>query len=381
MNILMHLADTEYTPQRKKLNTYGPLGYYRILKPSQQIKGHEVKVVGQELKSYGMDLISQWQNIFFEHDVFWTGYFNDEKVATAVFFFAQQSGKKVVIDVDDNYLDIPEGNNLYEKFKSGKRDRALLGSVLSLADALTVSTYPLKERLQAHIKLIHGIDKPIYVIPNMNDYKDWIAPIAKKEPNKITIGYSASNSHQEDIQMIAPALRNIMKKHKNVHLQFIGTIEKEKLPLYFKGFDDEMLMRIELGAAESVFKEYPKLLGRTGWDIGIAPLVDTPFTRSKSHIKWLEYSMFEIPTVASRVYPYFMSIKGKKTIEDGVTGLLTRSNEWEKNLERMILDKELRERIGRNAKEFVTREWQYEDSMIGDTINEMLDRLGGEMKI
>lgn len=376
----MHMGDTQFTPQRKKLNTYGPLGYYRILKPSQLIEGHEVKVVGAELKSYGTDLMSQWQNIFFEHDVFWTGYFNDENLATAIFFFAQRAGKKVIIDVDDNYLDIPEGNNLYEKFRSGKRDRALLGSVLSLADALTVSTYPLKERLHEHIRMIHGIDKPIFVIPNMNDYKDWIAPVGPKNPDRITIGYSASNSHQEDIQMVAPALRNIMKKYKNVHLQFIGTIEKDKLPLYFKGFDNEMLSRIELGAAESVFKEYPKLLGRTGWDIGIAPLVDTPFTRSKSHIKWMEYAMFEIPTVASRVYPYFMSIKGKKTIEDGVTGLLTRSNEWEKNLERLILDKELRERIGRQAKETVVRDWQYEDSNIGDVVNEMLEHLSVEPK-
>lgn len=372
----MHMADTEYTPQRKVLNTYGPLGYYRILKPSQCIEGHEVKVVGQELKSYGHDLMSQWRNIFFEHDVFWTGYFNDEKIATAVFFFAQEMGKKVIIDIDDNYLDIPKGNNLYEKFRSGKRDRALLGSVLSLADAITVSTYPLKERIQAHIKLIHGIDKPIYVVPNMNDYKDWAAPVAPKNPDRITIGYSASNSHQEDIQMIVPAIKNIMKKHKNVHFQFIGTIEKEKLPLYFKGFDKDSLMRIELGAAESVFKEYPKLLGKTGWDIGIAPLVDTAFTRSKSHIKWMEYAMFEIPTVASRVYPYSMSIKGKKTIEDGVTGLLTRPNEWEKNLEKMIVDETFRKKIGRQAKEAVIANWQYEDSTIGDTVNEMLSKLG-----
>jgi glycosyltransferase involved in cell wall biosynthesis len=381
MNILMHMADTEYTPQRKKLNTYGPLGYYRILKPSQQIKGHEVKVIGAELKSYGSDLMSQWQNVFFEHDVFWTNYFNDEKVATAVFFFAQRAGKKVIIDVDDNYLDIPEGNNLYEKFKSGKRERALLGSVLSLADALTVSTFPLKERLQEHIKMVHGIDKPIFVIPNMNDVRDWVAPVTKPTGDRITIGYSASNSHQEDLQMVLPALKNIMKKYPNVHLQFIGTIEKEKLPLYFKDFDDDMLTRIELGAAESVFKDFPKLLGRTGWDIGIAPLVDTPFTRSKSHIKWMEYAMFEIPCVASRVYPYSMSIRGKKTIEDGVTGLLTRSNEWEKNLERMILDTELRKRIGKKAREVVEQEWQYEDGDIGDTINKMLETISGEVKL
>lgn len=98
------------------------------------------------------------------------------------------------------------------------------------------------------------------------------------------------------------------------------------------------------------------------WDIGIAPLTNSKFNQSKSHIKWMEYSMYEIPTVASKVYPYSKDILGIKTIEDGVTGILCENGEWEKKLSMLIEDEELRRKIGKQAKEYVAKNWQYDDA-------------------
>lgn len=376
LKILAHFADSGYTPQRKKLNTYGPLGYYRIKMPSEQIKGHKVDLMGDIKDNFGTTLEEQWDNIFKKYDVFWTNYFSDERVFTAMFCAAQKHGKKVVFDIDDNYLDIPLTNKLYDRFGPGKRERAMLSTILSFAHALTCSTFPLKEKIAGHIKLMHGIDKDIYVIPNMNDVKFWKQKVKPTfTEDKITLGYAGSNSHQDDLQMIMPAIKNLMAKYKNLHFQLLGSIEKDLIPVYFKGFTNEMLSRIEVGASESVFYEYPSWLGQQAWDIGLAPLVDTAFTRCKSHIKWLEYSMFKIPVVASRVYPYFMPIKDKKTIEDGVTGLLARSNEWENKIEKLILDKKLRKELGTNAYNDIKKNWQYKNSQIGETLAVMLEKL------
>lgn len=372
LKILAHFGDSEYTPERKKLNEYGGIGYYRTVRPAKEIKDHDVTIVGRELVKFGDSLEEQWDNIFKEFDVFWTSYFSSEVTGTAMLYYAKKNNKMVVIDVDDNYLDIPESNNLYDRFKATKRDRAMLSTILSFTDALTVSTYPLKERLHAHILSIHGIDKPIYVIPNFNDYKEWKAPKHTWSKDKITIGYTGSNSHQDDLKMIMPAMSKLMKKYKNLHFQLIGSIEKEKIPLYFKGFDQDSLDRIGLGPAEAIFKRYPKWLGQQTWDIGIAPLVDTAFTRCKSHIKWMEYSMFKIPTVASKVYPYFMPIKDRQTVEDGKTGLVCRPPEWEGALEKLILDPELRKTLGQNAFEHIKKNWQYKDSNINEIFNKML---------
>lgn len=371
--ILVNFADFLHTEERKKQNTYGGIGYYRQIKPSEQIKGHNVRVIGKEI-AYFDSLEEQWDTIFKENDVFWTSYFSDDRNAGAIFYNRDKYKKKVIIDLDDNYLDVPESNLSYEKYKAGTKDRAFLSTILYFADALTVSTEPLKQRLLEHFRSVEVPDKKIYVIPNMNDIKDWVFPLAEKEKDKIVIGYSGSNSHQDDLKMVMPSIAKIMKKYKNVHFQLIGAIAKDKVKEYFgrAGFDDDCLSRIGLLPATPTFKEFPEYLLSQKWDIGIAPLVDTAFTRSKSHIKWMEYSMMKIPTVASRVYPYFMDIGNRKTIQHGETGYTVRDNEWEKYLSKLIEDKTLREDIGMAAYEYVRDNWQYKDGEINDTVSVLL---------
>ena len=51
------------------------------------------------------------------------------------------------------------------------------------------------------------------------------------------------------------------------------------------------------------------------WDVGLAPLVDSAFNRSKSDLKWLEYTGLGLPGVFSDVDPY-------GSVEDRRTGRL-----------------------------------------------------------
>jgi glycosyltransferase involved in cell wall biosynthesis len=72
----------------------------------------------------------------------------------------------------------------------------------------------------------------------------------------------------------------------------------------------------------------------------------------------MEYASYKIPTVASNVYPYYKDIQGTKTIEDGVTGYLCEPKEWYEKLEKLVLDNNLRNRIGENAYYYVKDNWQ-----------------------
>lgn len=377
LKILAHFGDSTYTKQRKEANTYGAIGYYRIVMPAKQITDHDVDIKGLEITKYGTTLEEQWDNIFQEYDVFWTNYFSDERIFTVMYYYAEKHGKKIVLDIDDNYLDVPASNKMYERFRPQKRERAMLSTILSFAHALTCSTYPLKERIWEHIHYMHKIDKPIYVIPNMNELAFWKTDVKQKKKKKgdITIGYTGSNSHQDDLTMIMPVISKLMTKYDNLHFQLIGSIEKDLVPVYFKGFSKEALDRIDIGPAESIFNNYPSWLAEQPWDIGIAPLVDTPFTRCKSSIKYFEYSMFEIPCVASRVYPYFVPVKGRQVVIDGENGLLARHQEWESKLTQLIESPELRRRLGKNAKEHVIKTWQYKDGGINEIVNSMLESI------
>lgn len=376
LKILAHFGDSTHTVERKLANTYGAIGYYRIVMPAKQVKNHKVDIKGLEIKRYGSTLEEQWDNIFKEYDVFWTNSFSEDTLAAVIYYHAQKHGKKVVLDIDDNYLDVPKTNKLYEEFKPTKRRRAILGTVLSFADAIVCSTYPLKERIHEHLKYMYKIEKPIYVIPNMNDIKFWKTKVKPKfEKDKVVIGYSGSNSHQDDLMMIMPVMNKLMTKYDNLHFQLLGSIEKGLIDTYFKGFSKDAMDRIWVGSVESLFNKYPGWLGQQSWDIGIAPLVDTAFTRCKSHIKIMEYAMFKIPCVASRVYPYYMPIRGKAVSKDNETLLLARSNEWEEKLTRLIESPELRKKLGKASYEFYKKEWQYSNSDIPDVLNEMFSSL------
>lgn len=375
MKILANYADWNHTSERRKLNGYGGIGYYRIIKPTEQVKGHEIKVIGKEILVFGDDLESQWDNIFKEYDVFWCNYFSDDKAGAAMMYHRDKHKKKVIIDIDDNFLDIPTSNKIYDKFKNGTKDRAFLTAILSLADAITVSTEPLKERLKAHLKKVYGIDKQVYVIPNMNDVNDWQVKIADKPTDKVVIGYSGSNSHADDMAIVLPVIEKLMTKYPNLYFEMIGTYSKEDAVKAFQNWDKKLLDRVGMVGATATFKEFPQWLADREWHIGIAPLVDTPFTRAKSHIKWMEYSMVKLPTIASRVYPYYMDVGRRQTIEDGETGLLCKPDEWEKKLAYLIEHPEERERIGNNAYEFVKQEWQYKDGEIDKCVQQMLKEI------
>lgn len=367
MKILFYYSDWGANIIRKEQDTYGGVGYYRIIKPANQVKGHEITIIGQKLTKKGETPDERWERIFKEYDVFWSSYFSDPKEAAALFYNRDKYGKKVVIDCDDNFLDVLESHPLYDKLKGGKRDKAFMITILSFADVITVSTEPLKQRFSRHFKDRHDLEKKIVVLPNMNDIKDWNFITAPKHEDKIVIGYAGSNSHQDDLAMFMPHLMKIMRKYPNVYFESIGSIHKRDLHM-FKDFTSDEMNRCDLLPATWTFKEYPEMISTLKWDIAVAPLVDSAFTRCKSHIKFMEMSSLKMPVIASRVYPYFMDIQGRKVIEHEKTGLLVKPSEWFDALEDLILHKEKRIRLGENAYKHVVENWQYNLSSIIDEV-------------
>lgn len=371
----MSYNDWNVNEFRRRNNLWGGIGYYRMVKPSEQIKGHAVKLIGKELGNYGKTNGETWENVFKECDIFWTHYFKEEANAAALFYTAKKLGKKVIIDLDDNFWDVPESNLLYDTYKKGKSARAYLSSILFFADAITTSCEPLRDRIIKHFKDIDGTLKKVYLVPNMNDRKDWDVKAIIPYPDKFIIGYQGSNSHQDDLVMVLPHIVNIMKKYPQVELQLMGAIERSRLDVYFKKMDKKIVDRITLVGATESYGEFPEWLSEQKWNVGIAPLVDTAFTRCKSPIKFFEYSMVKIPVIASRVYPYFMENDNKAIITDQETGLLVKENQWESALEDLILHPEKCKYLAENAFEHVMKNWQYKNGSINQVVDKIVKEL------
>jgi len=373
MKILFYRNDYAANVNRKLEDGYGGVGAYRIIYPSRYAKGHDVDVVGINLSKKGESSEKKWSRIFTDYDVFWTTYFYSPEEASAMFYHRDKFKKKVIIDLDDNYLDVAKSHPLYDKLKETKKDRAFTSTILSFADVITVSTEPLKQKIAEHMKKVYGLEKTIIVIPNMNERKDWDFPAAPKDTNKFIIGYSGSNSHYDDLKMVFPAIAKIMDKYPHVYFESMGAIGKENIEL-FSCFSEKAKLRCDIMPSTWTFGEYPKHLSTMKWDIGIAPLVDTAFTRCKSHIKFMEYAMYKIPTIASRVYPYYVPCFGREVITHDETGMLAKPSEWFGMIEEMILNKDKRENLGRNAHKHVIENWQY-DKQFSDAIDKALKSL------
>jgi glycosyltransferase involved in cell wall biosynthesis len=92
------------------------------------------------------------------------------------------------------------------------------------------------------------------------------------------------------------------------------------------------------------------------WDIGIAPLADTAFNRSKSAIKTLDYAALGLAVLASDVPAYRESLCDSACADgrgsDGVGGRLVANTEaaWFRALCDLINDAALRQRLAQGAR-------------------------------
>lgn len=363
------MNDWATSPEREQLNSYGGCGYYRTLKIAEQLEPeHEVTVWNREWKDTYEKRFRKNNELFFKYifttfDMVWLHYTDDPITFSWLRTAADYYKKKLIMDIDDNFLEVDKGNPALKKQNRGKLDLtnkvAVLATNLSFCDAITVSTLPLKNKIEEHLTEVHGSCPPIYVIPNANDVNDW--KYDKKDTDKVIIGYSGGLSHNDDLDMVLPALKTVMEKYPDVQLQLLGQMDLKKAKKVFGKWDQAVRSRILLMNATKTQPEYPKHLSEQPWTIGIAPLISSPFNECKSHIKWMEYSMYKIPVVASRVYPYYKDILGRETIKDGETGLLCNDDEWVEKLSMLVEDASLRKRIGQNAYESVNKDWQYKD--------------------
>lgn len=368
IKILKIMSDWSSSPERERLNSWGGYGYYRTIKIAEQLEPeYEVNVWNREFKDKSKELGTAeafYKYIFETYDIVWLHQTDNDLTFAWLRSMATHFKKKLVMDCDDLFLEVDKGNPALKKLGRHKlnRDnkRAMLATNMSFCDALTVSTVPLKKKLQAHIKATQNVDIPIFVVPNCNDIADW--NYKKVEEKGVVIGYAGGLSHNDDLDMVLPAIKTIMEKYPDVRFQMMGQMDIAKAKKIFGKWKQSLRNRILLMNATKTQPEYPAYLAEQPWNIGIAPLIPSPFNESKSHIKWMEYSSYKIPVVASRVYPYYKDIFGVPTIEHEETGLLCDTTEdWINNLSRLIESEDLRKKLGENAYNAVIKNWQYKD--------------------
>lgn len=306
--IIMHIAD------------YYGCAFYRIHQPAKYLKEHfEIEVSDTIRLSERADCIVLQR----QHD-------NSILQANEL-----RKTCKLIYENDDDLFNMEKDNSASIIYLP---KRQIMIDYVNMCHGLTVSTQPLAE-LYGKLTNI----KSIAVLPNAIDFE----LIRERKKNKsIILGFAGSVSHWKDLYNIMPAIVNILRKNKNVIFHSIG----------FDGMTRQM---------GNIYRDLPfGQYKQTGWtnageelydaidfDIGLIPCEDIVFNKSKSNVKYLEYSAKGVASIASNIYPYATTIEPE-------AGFLTKTRgaiiwDWQSKIQRLIDDTQLRLSFQNNAYNFV----------------------------
>ena len=236
-----------------------------------------------------------------------------------------------------NFLDAHYDARTVARLETQTRRTRLL---MRLASAFVFSTNYLADRARQdfrHAAFVHPNALSRELVARSNEaYRR----ARERSPNTaVIIGYFSGQAHvhDEDMAEIAQALAAVLDQRPEARLRIYGGLTLRG-PLA----GPEYAARIERHPAVD-WRELPEHIAQV--DINIAPLVDNPQRRGKSAVKYYEAAAVGVPTVASRLNPYW------DDIQHGGTGMLAGSHdEWVHMLTRLVGSPEMRRRLGDAAR-------------------------------
>lgn len=243
----------------------------------------------------------------------------------------KQQGKPTIYEIADDLGALQPWNPVYF-FYQNTENQALVHRLASYCDALQFTCSELKN-LYGHL------NRKSRVFPNQISYVPLERSFSEKE--NIIIGWAGSHGHLEDMTEIAAPLMDWINRQPNACLHLMCSDPIWEL---FDALPPEKKRHIPTGTIE----EYYGFLA--GIDIGLGPLKDTPFNRSRSDVKFLEYAVSGVVPVVKNLRPY------KESVVHGETGLLFGdSHELMSILDRLFHDSDLIEKIAKAARRYVLK--------------------------
>lgn len=273
---------------------------------------------------------------------------------------ASARGLPVLLHIDDDLFDVPLSAGI-ERYRGARHPRRLRALERSLreADLVIAATPALAERLArlaGHAR-IGWMENGTAGEPRPRRAKPDGAPVV--------IGYMGSASHDADLEFALPALNAALEGPGEARVELFGSIAKQasadRLPQGIARHD----------AAAGDYAAFKRKLAGLGWDIGLAPLRESPYNRCKTATKWAEYAEAGIATVVSDVEVY------RPMIEAGAA-LPARPGQWEAQVGRLARDVELRAAIVSRADALLAARygWDRLEASVTGLIEDALGRRG-----
>ena len=347
----------------------GGCAYYRIIMPLQKLVekcGEEVEVRWND-NPLGVDketgqVAKDWKPTDFEWAdvVFTQNIHNFGGVYTVnILKMGHDHNCFTHFDTDDLLTDLYEGHRLYKVYKEQKLDE-VTKFIYSNVDLVTVTQRKFAERIMPYV------NNALVVIKNAIDFNLPCWNVPRMSTKQVRIGWAGGIHHDVDVKEFANVPLGVNTKcgYENVHWGFYG---RPPMPMeegkpkpdwqqdVWEGYE-RMMTRGMKGNKKNydIFfalptHEYGRMFANM--DLCIAPLEHNAFNDSKSEIKAIEAGHYGLPLICTNTGCY------DELIVNGETGYLidpkNDRKDWVKTISKVVKDKKLRERMGKNLKAIV----------------------------
>jgi len=234
----------------------------------------------------------------------------------------RKRAKRIVYDFDDSVM---YRNSTRENPVSQTRRRRFV-QMVKASDFVIAGNAFLKEQVlpfNSNVEVIAtSIDGERYHPKNY---------LLRKE--RITLGWIGDHGSIHYLEKMKPIFKEIGKRYPHVELKIVCDIF----------FDCEQMVVVK-----KEWRSEEEVADLQGFDIGLMPLVDDPWSWGKCGLKIIQYQGVGVPVVCTPVGI------NRDLVEDGVNGLYAMTaDQWVEKLSILIEDPLLRERMGREGRERV----------------------------
>ena len=182
----------------------------------------------------------------------------------------------------------------------------------------------------------------VEVIPTAIDQERYRLKAYPVQQGKVTLGWIGDHGSIHYLEKMRPLFERVGERYPHVELKIVCDtfFDCDRMKVIKKAWSSE-----------------EEVADLQGFDIGLMPLVDDPWSWGKCGLKIIQYQGVGVPVVCTPVGI------NKDLVEDGINGYWAMTQEeWEKKLSLLIEDSQLRERMGREGRKRVLENYTYQAS-------------------
>lgn len=183
---------------------------------------------------------------------------------------AKKAGKKVWLDIDDDYLNVPTDHPSFSYYQKPEvRDG--IEKITEIADVITVSNDNLRDK---------HTDKTFLTVCSYSG--EYLKGISQKFPKKqLRICWRGSQTHRKSLLEYGPQIVSLSRKHPNWEWYFLGDS-----PWMFS--DEMKAKQIVVNPDWLDTDTMLNYIQAVSPAVQIMPLIDNHFTRCRSNMAWMD---------------------------------------------------------------------------------------------